>query len=264
MLLTATYFFAFQIYADFAGYSTIAIGAAKVLGFDLMKNFRQPYLATSIPDFWSRWHISLSTWFRDYLYIPLGGNRVEKWRWYLNIFIVFLVSGLWHGANWTFVIWGALHGFYSLCSHFFRAPRQAFVHLIGLDRWPRVLNMIQVLIVFHLVLIGWVFFRAASVSDALAVLSTIGTWLAGLLGNFNWVAILPRLGGIITWFDLAVVVAAVTIVLAHNIFVEFREGRPVPANGVTYYGSLVFYDLLFLGILGFGLYTEKQFIYFQF
>ncbi|WP_040574979.1 MBOAT family O-acyltransferase [Pontibacter sp. BAB1700] len=104
-LIIATVFFAFQIYCDFSGYSDIAIGAAQVMGFRLMENFRRPYYSKSISEFWSRWHISLSSWFRDYLYIPLGGNRVVKWRWYYNLFITFLVSGLWHGANWTFVVW---------------------------------------------------------------------------------------------------------------------------------------------------------------
>ncbi len=103
-LLLATYFFAFQIYCDFSGYSDIAIGAAQVMGFKLMDNFNRPYYSKSISEFWKRWHISLSTWFRDYLYIPLGGNRTAKWRWYANLFFTFLISGLWHGANWTFVI----------------------------------------------------------------------------------------------------------------------------------------------------------------
>ena len=107
-LFLATIFFAFQIYCDFSGYSDIAIGAARILGFDLMKNFDTPYSARNVSEFWRRWHISLSTWFKDYVYIPLGGNRVVKWRWYYNLMITFLVSGLWHGANWTFVIWGGL------------------------------------------------------------------------------------------------------------------------------------------------------------
>ncbi|MCB0774339.1 MAG: MBOAT family protein, partial [Flavobacteriales bacterium] len=102
----ATYLFAIQIYCDFSGYTDIALGAARVMGFNLMVNFRTPYRSASISEFWSRWHISLSSWFRDYLYIPLGGNRVVKWRWYYNLMIVFLVSGLWHGADWTYVIWG--------------------------------------------------------------------------------------------------------------------------------------------------------------
>jgi D-alanyl-lipoteichoic acid acyltransferase DltB (MBOAT superfamily) len=111
-LIIATLFFSIQIYCDFAGYSNIAIGSAKILGFSLMNNFKQPYLASSVTDFWRKWHISLSTWFRDYIYIPLGGNRVGKFKLYRNILITFLISGLWHGANWTFIIWGALHGTY--------------------------------------------------------------------------------------------------------------------------------------------------------
>ena len=107
-LITATFFFAIQIFCDFSGYSDIAIGAARIMGFKLMNNFNRPYYAKSVAEFWQRWHISLSRWFRDYLYIPLGGKRVSQARWYLNLFIVFLISGLWHGANWTFVIWGAL------------------------------------------------------------------------------------------------------------------------------------------------------------
>src|SRR5690606_22150169 len=106
----ATVFFAFQIYCDFSGYSDIAIGTAKTMGVDLMKNFNTPYFSKSVKEFWSRWHISLSTWFRDYVYIPLGGNRVSVNRWIINLFITFLISGIWHGANWTFVIWGAIHG----------------------------------------------------------------------------------------------------------------------------------------------------------
>ncbi len=111
-LIIASVFFSFQIYCDFSGYSDLAIGAAKVMGFNLMKNFNRPYFSKTISEFWKRWHISLSTWFRDYLYIPLGGNRKAKYRWYYNLFITFLISGLWHGANWTYIIWGSLHGSY--------------------------------------------------------------------------------------------------------------------------------------------------------
>ncbi|MCK5170638.1 MAG: MBOAT family protein [Bacteroidales bacterium] len=117
-LLIGTYLFAFQIYCDFSGYSDIAIGAAQVFGINLMQNFRRPYFAKSIREFWQRWHISLSTWFRDYLYQSLGGSRTTRWRWYYNIMIVFLISGLWHGGNWTFVIWGGLHGSYYLFSYY--------------------------------------------------------------------------------------------------------------------------------------------------
>lgn len=109
-LLKASIFFSFQIYADFAGYSLMAMGIAKTLGFDIINNFRRPYLAVSVTDFWRRWHISLSRWLKDYVYIPLGGNRCSKARNYLNIFVTFLVSGIWHGANWTFIVWGVMHG----------------------------------------------------------------------------------------------------------------------------------------------------------
>ncbi|MBD0321593.1 MAG: MBOAT family protein, partial [Gemmatimonadetes bacterium] len=115
-VLIAAYFFAFQIFCDFSAYTDIATGAARILGYDLLENFRRPYQARSIQDFWSRWHISLSSWFRDYLYIPLGGNRVSSARWCANLLIVFLVSGLWHGANWTYVVWGGLHGLYLVFS----------------------------------------------------------------------------------------------------------------------------------------------------
>jgi D-alanyl-lipoteichoic acid acyltransferase DltB (MBOAT superfamily) len=154
--LVATLFFTFQIYCDFSGYSSIAIGCAKVLGIDLMINFRRPYMSTSIREFWSRWHISLSTWFRDYLYIPLGGNRVSLYRNMFNLFFVFLVSGLWHGANWTFIIWGALHGFYLIMEI-------VFDRLVPSIKLPRSIRWI---LNFVLVAIAWVFFRASNFQTA--------------------------------------------------------------------------------------------------
>ena len=135
-LALATVFFAFQIYCDFAGYSNIAIGTAKVMGFKLMTNFNRPYFSRSISEFWKRWHISLSTWFRDYLYISLGGNRVSIPRWYLNLFLVFTISGLWHGANWTYIIWGSLNGFYLVFAIITEKWRKRFKQLIGLDQLP--------------------------------------------------------------------------------------------------------------------------------
>ena len=131
-LIIATIFFAFQIYCDFSGYSDIAIGAARVLGFRLMTNFDRPYSSQSIAEFWRRWHISLSTWLRDYLYIPLGGNRVPPWRRAFNLFFTFLVSGLWHGAAWTFVVWGALHGIYLVLGLWARDVRQTMIRALGL------------------------------------------------------------------------------------------------------------------------------------
>jgi D-alanyl-lipoteichoic acid acyltransferase DltB (MBOAT superfamily) len=172
-LAIATYFFAFQIFCDFSGYSDIALGAAEVMGFRLMNNFDRPYFAGSVPEFWRRWHISLSTWFRDYLYIPLGGSRSVGGRTYLNILVVFLISGLWHGANWTFVIWGALHGLFLVFSRLLASARERVSIALGLAEAPRVKKVFSVLFTFNLVTIAWVFFRARSVEDAYLIFRKI-------------------------------------------------------------------------------------------
>jgi D-alanyl-lipoteichoic acid acyltransferase DltB (MBOAT superfamily) len=166
-LLVASYGFAVQIYADFSAYSDIAIGAARVLGFRLMKNFDSPYLAISIRDFWRRWHISLSTWLRDYLYIPLGGNRGTQLRTYVNLMATMLLGGLWHGANWTFVIWGALHGLYLAGERWLGIDRLERSRMSVLEQW------IRGFITFHLVCLAWVFFRARTAAQAFEVLGRI-------------------------------------------------------------------------------------------
>ncbi|GAX62771.1 membrane bound O-acyl transferase MBOAT family protein [Candidatus Scalindua japonica] len=134
--MLATYFFAFQIYADIAGYSAIAISSAKIMGFDLMENFHYPYLAASVSEFWKRWHILLSTWFRDYVYKPLGGNRVSKSRWIYNIMAVFLISGMWHGVNWTFLVWGAIHGLYLIIYMRTKKLQAKILNIIGIENSP--------------------------------------------------------------------------------------------------------------------------------
>ena len=171
-LIVATIFFTFQIYCDFSGYSDIAIGTAKVMGFELRENFKRPYFSKSIREFWQRWHITLSTWFRDYLYIPLGGNRTIKWRWYYNIFITFIVSGLWHGANWTFVIWGALHGTYLIIALALTNPKKQFSSLI--QKQSKSFNkLLDVTITFILVTFAWIFFRANNLDDAIYIISNL-------------------------------------------------------------------------------------------
>lgn len=171
-LLWATYFFAFQIYCDFSGYTDIAIGCAKLFDFRLSRNFAYPYFATSIPEFWRRWHIALSDWFRRYLYIPLGGNRVSRGMWYRNLLIVFLVSGLWHGANWTFIVWGLLHGIFFIAPLAWSNARQGSRELTFAEQpwWQRALKMI---LTFHLVCVAWVFFRAESIGDAWLIITKI-------------------------------------------------------------------------------------------
>ena len=169
-LLLATYMFAMQIYCDFCGYSNIARGAARVMDVELMENFNKPYLAESLAEFWRRWHISLSTWFRDYVYIPLGGNRVGNGRLAVNLLIVFAISGIWHGANWTFAIWGLLHGLFLIAE---------LALGLGAKTSPsRVGTWMRRLVVFNLTSLAWVFFRAADVTTAAFVLRRIATAFA--------------------------------------------------------------------------------------
>lgn len=178
-LVLATFFFAIQLYCDFSGYTDIALGSAKILGINLTQNFRAPYFASSIKDFWGRWHISLSSWLRDYVYIPLGGNRVGPLRHMLNLLITFLVSGLWHGASWNYVLWGGIHGVFQVIEGFFpwnrkQSPFQRDKRLHGL------LCLIAVPITFLLVCFAWIFFRAASFQDAVYVLKNMFTGIGDL------------------------------------------------------------------------------------
>ena len=175
-LLLATVFFAIQIYCDFSAYSDIAIGCARVMGFKLMTNFNRPYFSKSIAEFWKRWHISLSTWFRDYLYISLGGNRVAIPRWYLNLFIVFLVSGLWHGANWTYIIWGGLNGVYLIAALISGSLIKKFNRVTRIDKFRGLHTFFQVTTTFVLACFAWIFFRANTVSEACLIIKKIAAF----------------------------------------------------------------------------------------
>jgi D-alanyl-lipoteichoic acid acyltransferase DltB (MBOAT superfamily) len=239
--LVATLFFTFQIYCDFSGYSSIAIGCAKVLGIDLMINFRRPYMSTSIREFWSRWHISLSTWFRDYLYIPLGGNRVSVYRNMFNLFFVFLVSGLWHGANWTFIIWGALHGFYLMMEI-------VFDRLVPSIKLPRSIRWI---LNFVLVAIAWVFFRASNFQTAKQILKNIYTFKPGPLyiGNASYL--------VYSFFAILFLFAAeYNAEKLNNRYAWLYSERKVLRWSA--------YLLLILTLLSIGVFNGGQFIYFQF
>ena len=173
-VLLATVLFAVQILCDFDGYTNIAIGAAKMFGYDLMQNFKNPYSARSIKEFWGRWHISLSTWFRDYVYIPLGGNRCKKARHLFNLFATFVLSGLWHGANWTFVVWGALHGFYQIVGNLTGNFRKRIREKTGMEN-SAILPLLQKFITFVLVCFAWIFFRANSIGDSGILLQKLFT-----------------------------------------------------------------------------------------
>ena len=174
-LTIATFFFAYQIYCDFSGYSDIAIGAAQVLGFRLMENFRTPYYSRSVSEFWSRWHISLSTWFKDYLYIPLGGSRVNVGRHIANLLLTFAISGLWHGANWTYVCWGCLNGLYLVSGWLTKDWRNRFFSLIGLQQNTLVRKAIMQLSTFSLICLAWIVFRAQNLSDAAYVITHLAS-----------------------------------------------------------------------------------------
>ncbi len=273
-ILLATYFFAFQIYCDFSGYSDIAIGTARIMGYDLMENFRRPYFARSISEFWSRWHISLSTWFRDYLYIPLGGNRVVKWRWYYNLFLVFLISGLWHGANWTFVVWGALHGTYliaGLMTAGFRDKAWAWIgkRFGDLRRRnysaagfgvvfsvERVRLVLAVLTTYHLVLLGWLFFRANSISDAFVLLRNMFHFEQGPASALAANAQGP--------YELAIAFIAIAFMEGIHLIEERKDNMRSFLLARPWWLRWSLYYAVILAIFMFGEFNLTEFIYFQF
>lgn len=276
-LIMATFFFAFQIYCDFSGYSDIAIGTAQVMGFRLMDNFNRPYFAKSIAEFWKRWHISLSTWFRDYFYISLGGNRVPVKRWYLNLFLTFLISGLWHGADWTYIVWGALNGFYLIFAIAGKDLRNRFTSAIGLQKLPRVHKLTQVLTTFSLTCFAWIFFRANSIGDACYIVSHFFSGVGDFLRQYGQYLIAAHLksglkpdqsirevltmGRPLGEFQIALKVIALLIIaqlLQRNGSIRGRIAqKPAWLRWSAYY-------LLVLGIIMYGLETSEQFIYFQF
>jgi alginate O-acetyltransferase complex protein AlgI len=255
VLLLATFFFAIQIYCDFSGYSDIAIGIARMMGFRLMVNFRQPYFARSIGEFWHRWHISLSTWFRDYLYIPLGGNRVAVPRYYVNLMIVFVLSGLWHGANWTFVIWGALHGSYLVIGKLSQSLRDRARAAIGMFAQSGIVGFLRVLTTFSLVTVAWVFFRANTVGDATFVISHLLDWRA--LHSIDWFSIgLPR-------FEMGLAFVVIAIVGVTEWLIASESPRMIrlwSSRAVR----LACYNACVFGIIFFGVFGGVEFIYFQF
>jgi alginate O-acetyltransferase complex protein AlgI len=234
-ILFAVFFFSFQIYCDFSGYSTIAIGTAKVIGFDLMENFKTPYFSKSISEFWSRWHISLSTWFRDYLYIPLGGNRVSAGRLYCNLMIVFLVSGFWHGASWGFIVWGALHGCFLILA------------LIRSKYFPgdlKIHDFFHVVYVFFLVSFAWIFFRSGTLATSRIVIER--------LFEADWT---------LKHFDCFEIIYSF-LLIALLCIIEFKLTK-INKSALNRKFYLIAASLIFL-IYFLGIFRENQFIYFQF
>ncbi|MFC1677254.1 MBOAT family O-acyltransferase [Planctomycetota bacterium] len=255
----ATVFFAFQIYCDFSGYTDIAIGSARVLGFDLMKNFNRPYFARSITEFWRRWHISLSTWFRDYLYIPLGGNRVRPTRNYINLFIVFVLCGLWHGANWTFVIWGTLHGLYLVFEKLTSGRRASLAKNLSLEKIGPLLKVLQVLITFALVCFAWIFFRAKNLDDAWYIVThLLSGWDSVLIAHdLQPVLILGSYKFFVTTLILIGLMETVHLIQRKGSVMEILNQKPIWLRWSVYY-------LLVIGIMLLGNFNSQEFIYFQF
>lgn len=259
-LIIATVFFAFQIYCDFSGYSDIAIGAARVMGINLMLNFNRPYSALSISEFWGKWHISLSTWFRDYLYIPLGGNRVAVPRWYFNLFCVFLLSGLWHGASWNYIIWGALHGFYLVFALLTQKYRDAISKAVGLKQHALLYTWLQRFITFILVAFAWIFFRAKTFATASYIVIHLLDFTPNF-SNFDTVK-LVYLGK-----DSGTFLTALVFIILLQ-WIEKKQAEPANVNLFSNRSlplRWTFYLLLMLSICLFGVFhSNAEFIYFQF
>ncbi|MBI5728682.1 MAG: MBOAT family protein [Candidatus Magasanikbacteria bacterium] len=261
-LIIAVILFAFQIYGDFSGYTDIAIGSAKVMGFKLMNNFDRPYFSKSVGEFWRRWNISLSSWFRDYVYIPLGGKLVAKWRRSLNIMIVFLLSGLWHGAAWNYVIWGGLLGCYIVISIWTKALREKIINFIRFDQSLRLRAFLQMIITFFLISISWILFRAKSIADAVYIFRH---FFVGLGDYFLRAGSFIRLSGVlgVSTFSLAHIFIAIIFME----YVHFRIKNGTLGEALAARAPWVrwtFYNALMLWIIFFGYFGERPFIYFQF
>jgi len=275
--LIATLAFTFQIFFDFSAYTDIARGVSRILGFEMIENFNRPYFASNISDFWQRWHISLSSWFRDYLYIPLGGSRVEKWRWFLNLWIVFVLCGFWHGANWTFLLWGALHGFYYFI-YYALNPLTNWVKIkTPLRRYPKLCKTIAILFTFTLVSVAWVVFRAETLEKAIEIwrsLSNVPMEIYGFLRLlFEHVGVQTAINVFgLKWLLypnarislLPVYLFIFTFAyLVYSYHARERDDGPYFASWPLIYRWSAYLFALF-SILLLGNFGGSQFIYFQF
>lgn len=267
----ATVFFSIQIFCDFSGYSDIAIGASRIMGIDLMANFRRPYFAQTMSEFWKRWHISLSTWFKDYLYIPLGGNRCGKWKNIRNLTIVFLLSGLWHGANWTFMFWGGLHAFYLVFAILTDNTRKKIRNTLGTTKYKILDHILQSSTVFFLAAFAWIFFRAQTLKDAFVLAGKFLTAIPNYLHDFFtkphflWLEEL-LFGRTLNylWFDMAVLCLAISVMFfihkkqEAGSFAGFLKLKTAPVRWGIYFAGVMM-------IIFFAVYHDNnEFIYFQF
>ncbi|WP_020003994.1 MBOAT family O-acyltransferase [Brachyspira innocens] len=263
-LILAAVFFAIQIYCDFGSYSLIAIGTAKVMGINLMENFNTPYFARSVKEFWGRWHISLSTWFRDYLYIPLGGNRCSNIRKSFNILVTFLVSGLWHGANFTFIAWGAIHGIFHIIEEQLKPIKEKYLNRFKIKTNAFSFALIEIVITFIIVDLAWIFFRAETIHDAIFYIKRIFTRID------LWTLFDGTLYGLgLNIFEMNILIIALFILISFDLVKYIRkEGIFEFLSKQNLYFRwfvmlfLIFYIIVY-GKYGAG-FDPKQFIYFQF
>ncbi|WKN42333.1 MBOAT family O-acyltransferase [Tunicatimonas pelagia] len=245
-LVLGAIFFAFQIYGDFSGYSDIAIGTAKLFGFKLMRNFAYPYFSRDIAEFWRRWHISLSSWFKDYLYIPLGGSRGSVWYKVRNTAIIFVVSGFWHGANWTFIVWGALNALYFL-PLLLRQSNRRYLDIAAQDRFlPNTKEAFQILVTFSLTCFAWIFFRSESVTDAFSYIGHMFDWNS-FTTDLKFYYLLPLL-----------------VLLITVEWVQRHQPHPLQIDQLSPVKRFAIYNLLTLGIIYLNFNSGASFIYFQF
>ncbi|MCC6702231.1 MAG: MBOAT family protein [Fluviicola sp.] len=240
-LLFATYLFAVQIYCDFSGYSDMAIGLAKMLGIELMNNFKTPYFSTSMTSFWRNWHVSLSTWFKDYLYIPLGGNRNGKFQTIKNTFFTMLIAGFWHGANWTFIMWGAINGFFLAFEKMLVSPSIIKI---------KFLSFINIFIVFNLISFSWIFFRSQSIDQAFSIVSKIST--------FRW----QDLYFVVAENRYSTAIIGCTLLLLLELHFKYKPITHI--RNLSYIHRYTIYLTITLGIFLLGSSSGAQFIYFQF
>ncbi len=255
-ILIASVLFSVQIYCDFSGYTDIAIGCARIMGIRLMQNFNRPYQARSIKEFWARWHISLSTWFRDYLYIPLGGNRCSKARHYFNLFVVFFISGLWHGANWTFVLWGSLHGIYQIVGAITKKPREKLYKLLHIPTDSKLFALWQRAVTFVLVCFSWILFRANDMGDAVTLLGKLFS---------DWGSLTDTL--IALELDLIAVLVAVLSIVLLSMLDRIAARTDIAENGTLsrqYTAGLVAVIVAAAWCLLLSTGGASAFIYFQF
>lgn len=251
-LVLGVLFFSFQIYGDFSGYSDIAIGTSRLFGFNLNQNFAFPYFSRDVAEFWRRWHVSLSSWFRDYLYIPLGGSRGSRWMKVRNTFIVFIVSGFWHGANWTFIIWGALHAIYFLPLVLTNSHRNNTEVVAKGNFFPHINEFFSMVLTFCLIGFAWIFFRAENITQALE-------YITGIFSQslFNMPIIIERFDFVIITFFLIIFIFIEWMGRHKKFPLEKVDLDCLPLLRWSFYISIFTISLLLSG-------SEQDFIYFQF